>query len=102
VGSVDRAPAVLGGLDELERHGQPGGARAGSSGDLGAVPDGGEGRLDRVGNRYERPGAAGSVGLLPLARWIWSAYGATVRDEGALGVKQGGQAGLVRWAVSPR
>jgi len=30
---VDGAPAVLGGLDELERHGQPGGAAAGSAGD---------------------------------------------------------------------
>jgi hypothetical protein len=26
VGAVDRAPAVLGGLDQLERQGQPGGA----------------------------------------------------------------------------
>jgi hypothetical protein len=25
MGRVDGAPAVLGGLDELERHGQPGG-----------------------------------------------------------------------------
>jgi len=42
---VDRAPAGLGGLDELERHGQPGGAGAGPLGDLAAVPDGGEGAL---------------------------------------------------------
>jgi hypothetical protein len=30
VGCIDRAPAGLGGLDELERHGQPGRARPGS------------------------------------------------------------------------
>ena len=45
---VDRAPAVLGGLDQLERHGQPGRARAGALGDLAAVLDGRERALDRV------------------------------------------------------
>ena len=36
---VDDAPAVLGGLDQLERHGDAGGLRARS---LGPVPDGRE------------------------------------------------------------
>src|SRR5215467_4114886 len=49
VGCVDRAPAGLGCLDELERHRQPGGPRPGSFGDLRTVSHGGEGRLDRVG-----------------------------------------------------
>jgi hypothetical protein len=40
---VDHPPAVLGGLDELERHRQPGRSRAGALCDLGPVPDGGEG-----------------------------------------------------------
>jgi hypothetical protein len=39
VGCVDRAPAGLGGFDELERHGQTGGLGARSFGDLGAVAD---------------------------------------------------------------
>jgi hypothetical protein len=43
---VDRPPAPLSGLDELERHGEAGGLRSRALGDLGAVPDGGEGRLD--------------------------------------------------------
>jgi hypothetical protein len=47
VGCVHGAPAGLGGLDEFECHGQSCGAGAGSLGDLGAVPDGGEGGLDR-------------------------------------------------------
>jgi len=46
MGSVDVAPAVLGGLDELEGHGEPGGSRSRPLGHLGAEPDGGEGRLD--------------------------------------------------------
>src|ERR671933_3066261 len=45
VGCVDRAPAVLGGLDEFERHGQPGGAAARPLGDRGSMPHGSEGRL---------------------------------------------------------
>jgi hypothetical protein len=55
VGCVHGAPAVLGGEDELERHRQSGGARAGTPGDLRAVPDGGEGRLDRVGGAQVDP-----------------------------------------------
>jgi hypothetical protein len=49
VGSVDGAPAFLGGFDQLECHGDPGGLRAGPLGDLGPVPDRGEGQLDGVG-----------------------------------------------------
>jgi hypothetical protein len=45
VWGVDRAPAVLGGLDELERHRQTGRAGSGAAGDLRAVSDRGEGRL---------------------------------------------------------
>ena len=42
VGRVDGAPAVLRGLDELERHRQARRPRARPLGDLGAVPDRGE------------------------------------------------------------
>ena len=49
VGCVDGAPAFLGGVDQLECHGDPGGLGAGRLGDLGPVPDRGEGRLDGVG-----------------------------------------------------
>ncbi len=41
-GGVDGAPAVLGGLDQLERHRGAGDLRARSLGDLGPVPDGGK------------------------------------------------------------
>jgi hypothetical protein len=46
VGCVDRAPAGLGGLDEYECHGQPGGSGAGAAGDFGPVPDGAESGFD--------------------------------------------------------
>ncbi len=49
VGCVDGAPAFLGGLDQLECHGDPGGLGAGPLGDLGPLPDRGEGQLDGVG-----------------------------------------------------
>jgi hypothetical protein len=49
VGRVDGAPAFLGGLDQLECHGDPGGLGAGPLGDL-AVPDRGESQLDGVGS----------------------------------------------------
>ncbi len=55
VRSVDGAPAGLGGLDQLKCHRQPRGLGAGAAGDLGAVPDGGEGRLDRVGGPQVDP-----------------------------------------------
>jgi hypothetical protein len=45
VWGVDRAPAVLGGLDELERHRRTGRAGSGAAGDLRAVSNRGEGRL---------------------------------------------------------
>ena len=48
VGCVDRAPSGLGGLDELERHRDAGGPRAGSLGDPLPQPDGGEGRLEAL------------------------------------------------------
>jgi hypothetical protein len=46
VGCVDGAPAALGRLNELERHGDAGSAGAGSLGDPLAEPDRGEGGLD--------------------------------------------------------
>jgi hypothetical protein len=55
VGCVDRPPPLLRGLDEFERHGQPSRAATRSFGDSGAVPDGGEGRLDRVGGAQVDP-----------------------------------------------
>jgi hypothetical protein len=45
---VDRPPAGLGGLDELERHGDSGGAGAEAFRDPLAEPDGGEGGLETV------------------------------------------------------
>jgi hypothetical protein len=45
MGCVHRPPAGLGGLHQLEHHGQGGTAAAGA---LGPKPHGGEGRLDRV------------------------------------------------------
>ena len=47
--SIDPAPAVLGGEDELEGHGQPCFARPRPLGLAGAGLDGGEGRLDGIG-----------------------------------------------------
>ncbi len=45
---VDRPPAVLGGLQQLERHRQPRSFGAGTLGDAGSEPHRREGRLDRV------------------------------------------------------
>ena len=45
---VDHPPPGLGCLDQLERHGHAGGPAAGTLGDSGSEPNGGEGRLDRV------------------------------------------------------
>src|SRR5215813_11863329 len=61
VGCVDGTPAVLGGFDELERHGQARCPRAGALGDLGAVAHGGEGGLDRVGGPQVHPVLGGVV-----------------------------------------
>ena len=47
VWGVDRAPPGLGGLDQLERHRDPGRARAGPLGDPLTEPDGGE--VDSIG-----------------------------------------------------
>jgi hypothetical protein len=52
VGCDDRAPALLCGLHELERHGDASSAGAGPLGDALPRPDGGEGRLDRIGGRF--------------------------------------------------
>src|SRR5215216_7412672 len=52
-GGVDRAPAGLGGLDELEGHRDADGAGTGALGDSCAEPDGGEAvwpRPTHVGN----------------------------------------------------
>ena len=56
--------------------------------------------FDRVINRYERSSVAGLAGAL---RYRWGVGWHTVRPSGtgALGVKQGGQAGVMRWAASP-
>ena len=61
VWGVHGAPAGLGGLDELERHGDPGGPGARSLGDALAEPDGGEGGLDRVGGAQVDPVFGGEV-----------------------------------------
>jgi hypothetical protein len=49
VGCVDGAPAFLGGVNQPECHGHPGGLGAWPLGDLGPAPDRGEGQLDGVG-----------------------------------------------------
>ena len=61
MGRVDGAPAGLCGLDELERHGDAGGPRARALGDPLPEPDGGEGRLDRVGGAQVDPVLGGVV-----------------------------------------
>ena len=58
---VDGAPAGLGGLDQLEGHGQAGRAGAGPLGDPGAVAHGGERGLDRVGRAQVDPVLGGIV-----------------------------------------
>jgi hypothetical protein len=50
VGCVDRTPPLLSGLDELERHRQASGLGTRALRHLRAVPDGGEGRLDKPGH----------------------------------------------------
>jgi hypothetical protein len=55
MGRVHRSPAGLGGLDQLEGHGQAGGPRAWPLGDLGAMPHGGEGAFDGVGRAQVDP-----------------------------------------------
>ena len=45
MGGVHGPPSLLGGLDELEDHGQRGGRAAGTPGDLRSQADGGKGRL---------------------------------------------------------
>src|SRR6266571_3348079 len=61
VGRVDRPPPLLGGLDELERHGQAGGLRARAFRHLRPVTDGGERRLDRGGGAQVHPVLGGEV-----------------------------------------
>lgn len=61
VRAVDGSPAILGGFEELVGHGQPGRAGAGSFGDSGAQPDGGEGRLDRVRGFEVNPVLGGEI-----------------------------------------
>jgi len=56
VGSGDRPPAGLGGLDELEDHGDGCGRAVGAAGDLGSQLDRGEGRLDRRTSDASRRG----------------------------------------------
>jgi hypothetical protein len=55
VGCVDRSPAGLRGLDELERHRQPSRSRARPFSDLASVSDGGESRLDGIRGAQMNP-----------------------------------------------
>lgn len=55
LGAGDRAPACLGGLDELECHREGRGWAARATGDPGAELDPGERRLDRVGGPLVDP-----------------------------------------------
>ena len=47
-------------------------------------------------------GAAGPVGLIAAGEAGWGRITVRPSGTGAPGVKQGGQAGVVRWAESPR
>src|SRR5665647_3933701 len=58
---VHVAAPALGGFYELERHRDAGGFGPGALGDLGAVADGGEGRLDRVRGPQVDPVLGGVV-----------------------------------------
>lgn len=55
VGCVHGPPPLSGGLDELEDHGECGGAGAGASGDLGPQAHGGEHGLDRIRGPHVDP-----------------------------------------------
>jgi hypothetical protein len=57
VSAVEFAPFLLRRHHQLEGHGQTGFAAEAALGAFRAVPDGGEGALDRVRNRYEDLGA---------------------------------------------
>ena len=59
--SIDAPPARLGGLEQLERHRRARVAAARSLGHALAQPDGGEGRLDRVGGASVFPVLGGEV-----------------------------------------
>ena len=60
---VDHPPPLLGGLDQLERHRDPGGAVAGASGDPLPEPAGGEGQLEVLlsSSGYKSLSRTGSV-----------------------------------------
>ena len=82
-GGVHRAPAVLSRIDQLGRHGQPGRPRARAPGDLGPVPDGGEGRLDR--SVLPRPARRSTIGprrTSPLVRGAGSSEFPNVNGYG--------------------
>ena len=58
---VDCAPVGLRGLDELERHREAGGLGTGAPGELGAVTNRREGRLDRICGAQMYPVLGGEV-----------------------------------------
>jgi len=88
-GGVHGPPPLLGGLDELEDHGQGGGAGAGTAGDLGPQPHGGERGLDGVrGPQTDPPPPRRGRGPLRLRRCEgprkpWAYSGATRRGPTA-------------------
>jgi hypothetical protein len=95
VGDVE----VEDGPDEREAAGL-----AGEAADhLGAAFDLGQRPLEQVGNRYETAQALSSFPATARSPdGVGSGeYGATVRDRGAWRADVDGQAGLVRWALSP-
>ena len=59
--SIDTTPALLGGLAELESHGQGGLATAGAAGLLGTGFDGAEGGLDGIGGAQVQPMLGGII-----------------------------------------
>jgi hypothetical protein len=56
--------------------------------------------FDAVVGRYEDLGVAGSAGRSRLA-WVAGRHTVRPSGTGAPGVRQGGQAGVTRWAESP-
>src|SRR4051794_7868774 len=98
----DRWPPVFievahGEVEHLQR-GLLGGELAPVAGDL---AQSGVHRLDQVRNRYEDLGVSGpAVESTPWRGWC-ARHTVRPSGTGAPGVKQGGQADLVRWAESP-
>ncbi len=95
---VDRAPTGLGGLDELERHRDPGSLGTESLGDPGPVTHGREGRLDQVRGAEVDPVLGGEVVEREQLIHIIGDLGGGFAELGAVGefYRGGGAARVVQ------